>query len=309
MTAGLRYLLHELIDYAGLFPPASLDLQSALRNYRSSLDSPYAWILARFICPAARLENAIELWQELEPATPLRISALCGSILEPEFGAQLDQVGRIATRGRAQIEMIELRLPSMPDSDQDRALARMASEIATRDLDKLDVFLEANGSEAGQLIPRLKSTERAGRLGFKLRCGGIEAAAFPSVERVREVLASCVEHKVPFKATAGLHHPIRYFNSKIGVTSHGFINVFLAGLLAAISGPNSALIEGCLKEESPAHFKTSDESVTWAEHEITTQQIRDLRSAQMISLGSCSVQEPIEDLQSLRWLGAVPISE
>ena len=303
MAPGLRYFLHELIDYAGLFPPASLDLPAALRDYQSCRRLPYAWMLGRFICPANLLVRAVQLWQELEPAMPLRLSVLGGSIMEPEFGSQLDQMEKIARAG-GQVEMIELRLPSVPDSARslDRILASMASEIAARDLDDLDVFLESSGNSGRQVIPRLKNTGRAGRLGFKLRCGGIEASAFPSVETVGRVIQSCVKHQVPFKATAGLHHPVRYFDSDLGVTSHGFLNLFVAGLLAAISNADWTLIEGCLKEENANHFSPGGDSLAWAGHEIAPEEVRRLRSELMTSFGSCSFQEPIEDLQSLEWL-------
>jgi len=306
VTADPSYFLQELIDYAGLFPPASLDLPAALRDYQSCRRSPDAWMLGRFICPASLLQKAGRDWQELEPTTPLRLSVLGGSIVAPEFGSRLDQMAKTVRAG-GQIEIIELHLPSAPDSASslDRILAHMTSEIAARDLDNLDVFLESSGDSGRQLIPRLKHTERAGRLGFKLRCGGVEASAFPSVETVAWVLMSCVEHQVPFKATAGLHHPIRYFDSHLGVTSHGFLNVFVAGLLAAISDADWALVEGCLMEEKPAHFGTSEGSVSWSGHEIAAEKVRDLRSQLMTSFGSCSFREPVEDLRALGWLNEI----
>ena len=57
----------------------------------------------------------------------------------------------------------------------------------------------------------------------KLRCGG---ASIPSAEQVALVIASCREAGVPFKATAGLHHPVRRG------AEHGFLN-----LLAATTAP------------------------------------------------------------------------
>ena len=53
----LRILLRGLIDYAGLFPPASLDMADAVRNYAAYREGEHAWALGRFVVPAARLEE------------------------------------------------------------------------------------------------------------------------------------------------------------------------------------------------------------------------------------------------------------
>ena len=50
-------LLSGLIDYAGLFPPASLAMAAAVANYDAYLRGEYSWILGRFIVPVARLEE------------------------------------------------------------------------------------------------------------------------------------------------------------------------------------------------------------------------------------------------------------
>src|SRR5512132_3163623 len=51
----LRALLASLIDYAGLFPPASMALADATRVYDGYLASNEAWMLGRFVIPATRL--------------------------------------------------------------------------------------------------------------------------------------------------------------------------------------------------------------------------------------------------------------
>ena len=54
MTA-LRALLAGIVDYAGLFPPAGLDMPAAVRNYASYRTDDHAWMLGRFVVPASRL--------------------------------------------------------------------------------------------------------------------------------------------------------------------------------------------------------------------------------------------------------------
>ena len=53
----LRVALTGFIDYAGLFPPASLDLNRTAANHRRYAASPEAWLLGRLIIPAERLDQ------------------------------------------------------------------------------------------------------------------------------------------------------------------------------------------------------------------------------------------------------------
>ncbi|QUV80022.1 hypothetical protein [Chloracidobacterium thermophilum] len=54
-TASLQALLSRLIDYAGLFPPAALDLANAVENYRRFRTSADAWMLGAFVLPAGQV--------------------------------------------------------------------------------------------------------------------------------------------------------------------------------------------------------------------------------------------------------------
>jgi hypothetical protein len=55
MSLAFRAFMSELIDYAGLFPPARLDLDTAIRKYARYRDQDEAWMLGRFIIPAGQL--------------------------------------------------------------------------------------------------------------------------------------------------------------------------------------------------------------------------------------------------------------
>src|SRR6202171_3587103 len=63
-------LLHDLIDYAGLFPPASLAMAPSVANYDAYLRSEWSWILGRFIVPAPRLSEFEEAFLGLPAAAP-----------------------------------------------------------------------------------------------------------------------------------------------------------------------------------------------------------------------------------------------
>ena len=122
----------------------------------------------------------------------------------------------------------------------------------------------------------------------KIRMGGLTPDAIPHPDRVATFIRVCAMHAVPFKATAGLHHPIR-------ATMHGFINVFMAAAF-----PHDA--ERILVEQDPKAFRFEDDAAWWRDHAVTTEHLEAVRREFAISFGSCSFEEPIADLQELGWL-------
>src|SRR5262245_13448346 len=95
MNHSLRDLLLGLIDYAGLFPPAALDMPTATRKYAEYLESKYSWALGRFVVPVARLDEFEKATEGILPASGMdgdweenefwRLSALGGADLSSEL--------------------------------------------------------------------------------------------------------------------------------------------------------------------------------------------------------------------------------
>src|SRR5436305_7602207 len=129
MSPSLRALLEHVIDYAGLFPPASLPLEVAVRNYDSYRRGPDAWMLGRFVCPAARLA-------ELPPSQPLAVAALgrggsdAAGFLDGVRQDLEDIAAFCAPPGRRQghwwaVGVYETRLPAGADGRLLAAMARL----------------------------------------------------------------------------------------------------------------------------------------------------------------------------------------
>lgn len=237
-TNSLRILLEGLIDYAGLFPPAALTMQDAVRNYARYRDGEHAWALGKFVVPKERVK-------EVPPDFPLTILG--------------------------------------------------EDEVKTDDLDevKRGAYVETTDLS---ILPELK---RRG-LCAKIRTGGLTEDAFPSHEAVAAFIRACKNAGVPFKATAGLHHPLRCVrpltyepNAAVG-TMHGFLNVFLAA--AMIDDAEAILLETDAKA-----FTFDDSGVTWRNRRASLDELRAMRQF-ATSFGSCSFEEPIEDLEELGWL-------
>ena len=138
--------------------------------------------------------------------------------------------------------------------------------------------------------------------GLKVRCGGVTAEAFPPVPELAHALSVCRNETVPFKATAGLHHPLRHYNETIGTSMHGFINVFGAGILARTCDLSEDAVEEILLERDSANFSFDENSFRWASFEASLEDIRTSRVNGFISFGSCSFDEPRKVLHDLGWL-------
>jgi hypothetical protein len=135
--------------------------------------------------------------------------------------------------------------------------------------------------------------------GPKLRCGGLTVGAFPGDEQVADFLHNCRSGKFPWKATAGLHHPRRHLDPSLNVWHHGFLNVFAAGVLASnhpLSVFSRADLVELLADRELHDLRFEPDRMTWKRWECSTQQIAKARANFATSFGSCSFDEPCDDL-------------
>jgi hypothetical protein len=305
MKASLRALLSEVIDYAGLFPPAKLPLDQAVRNYARYRTEPEAWMLGRFICPAARLAELSPFVGELfASGPPVAVSALGrgGDTVEALRAGLLDDFQAIAAfrwrhGGRATVDVLEFKLPQRAGSTAFQGIG-WDWEASEEDLDGGMPRLFYEVGFAGDWRTALRDVLDLERAGFKLRCGGLEAKAFPTAEQVAHVIAECARARRPFKATAGLHHPLRRPDGQLGVTMHGFLNVFGAGVLAALHGLDEGQVCQIIEDEDPSHFAFDDTAFRWRDLSVPTEAIAQARHV-FTSFGSCSFDEPRDDLRAL----------
>lgn len=291
-----RQALAGLIDYAGLFPPASLELESAVAEYRAARTGADAWLLDRFICPAGRLVDLarvlVATMQPREAAWSLVVTATPEEArLVSDFAAELGRSARI--------DVVEMKLPEGATS------ARLADLLAT--FDRV-VFFEVPWQEAVvESLALLAATRAAsGRsLGAKLRCGGLTADSFPPVPVVAGFLVECVRNRLPVKATAGLHHPIRHTDPITGFTHHGFLNLLAATALAHAGAPVDT-IAAVLAETDAAAFDLGSGGLSWREHRLGADALSAMRRDFFVGYGSCSIAEPVADLTAL---GILPVGE
>ncbi len=309
MVASLRALLTGIIDYAGLFPPARLSLDQAIRNYAAYRRHADAWMLGRFIVPAARLDDLEPYYDELfavEPPFSFSVLGRGGGNLGEYLTLLRDDLRDVAAfrkrhGARVAVEAFETRLPpDLADPQLPNSAMNLIKTLSVFPFVELFPFCEAPGrpEELQHQLAQLQGEQ----LGFKLRCGGLEASAFPSGAQIADALRRCLDAGLHFKATAGLHHPLPRFDSSVQTRMHGFINVFLAGALAHARNLNVKHLQTLLEDDRAEHFTFTDRGAVWQNHRITTAEIAAARREFVISFGSCSFDEPRDDLRALGWL-------
>lgn len=290
MPDALKQLLTRLVDYAGLFPPAALPMGRAVGNYARYRASANAWMLGRFVVPVARfaeLEQAVAVVGAAR-GDAWKVSALAGG----DLIADLDAIAafKARNRGRLLVDAVEVKIPT--SGGIAAAAAMIPAELETWfelplaiDPDPLVAAIAATGQRA------------------KMRTGGTTTDAFPSPAEISRFIGRCAARGVPFKATAGLHHPLRcvrpltYEPDSATGTMHGFLNVFLAAALVH-SGRPVEVAEAMLVEADPATLKIEADAIGWRDHRLTVAEIAAARTF-AVSFGSCSFEEPVRELAEL----------
>lgn len=290
MTA-LRALLSGSIDYAGLFPPAGLDMASATANYGSYRNGRASWALGRFVVPAARLTEfeASRSALPARPGGPWQVTALLGS----DPAADLRAIGEVNARDpeAVVIDVVEGK------GDSDATIGALLDAVP----ESLQAYVEVPvQNDPTPLIEEI--ARRQGRA--KIRTGGVTPDAFPAAADVARFIEVCLQAGVPFKATAGLHHPMRgeypltYAQNSPRGTMFGFLNLFLASVLMAY-GMDRTKGTRLLEETSTFAIQISDVHIGWRGHRLDLGEVATVRQRSIVSFGSCSFTEPIDDLAAL----------
>lgn len=235
---SLHALLENLVDYAGLYPPAGLPLPEVIQNYERYLASRDAWILNRLVLPFSKLN-------EVQLGPNWRVTLLT----DQDPGLLPPQIETLETKNERR-----LSLPTYCEAPLNRIT---------------DAFA-------------------------KIRTGGIKPDAIPPAPELADFLHQAAARGLPFKATAGLHHPIR-------AGMHGFVNVFAAAAFAWHGMDRESLILVLEESHAPA-FEFGGTHLRWRGLRLSIDQIRIARRDFAHSFGSCSFEEPLEDLRKLGWL-------
>jgi hypothetical protein len=300
-AASVRALLVRSIDYAGMFPPCNLELERALTNQAEYARSGDSWMLSAFVLPLAKFGDAMRSISQFDKHHPLRVSALGA---KTENAASFQTELKSALEGIRSLQKQHGDLVSVPQLEMvmpsDVDLAKLTEAAALLADLKLQTFWETPAERAEQTIALLARAKQPS-FGYKLRTGGVTADAFPGSVQIAQAILASTKHHVPIKFTAGLHHPIRQFRDEVKTEMHGFLNVLGAGVLSAEHHWDEAQTVDMLEDQNAKSFEFHDTVFAWRDWEITLDRIKARRKF-VTSFGSCSFDEPREDLRALTFL-------
>lgn len=288
MDASLKAMLSSVVDYAGLFPPAKLELQPAMANYAQYQATPYSWMLGRFILPSSRLQE----FEQLLPNYPAQW--LLSIIMTEDVKEALAQLNSL---NNPKIAIASLEFPPLPPTEIENILPLIPPDVES--------FFEIPFDSDLQSYLSVLQHSRAAA---KIRTGGVTVDAFPSITQLYQRIFAFAQAQIPFKATAGLHHPLL---SKHPLTSeknshvalmHGFLNVAVLAALIYQQQLTPEIAVELLQETSPDNFHFTSDRLVWKSYQLNIAEIKSARTNFFRSFGSCSFQEPIDDLKELKLL-------
>lgn len=301
---SINALMAGCIDYAGLFPPANLDMATAVKNYANYRETDEFGMLARIVIPISRFDE----FEDLASPYMTTVPAAVGSEIEPDPWSVIALVSP-ASDDESLINDLE-RIEAFNDA---HALEGQGAAI----VDTIELKAE-NGSEIDSVLELLDddifpyfelnpSGDIRGALaalagldgGVKIRTGGVTPDLHPSPSDTAKFIDACCTADVPFKATAGLHHPLRHYAETVGAKQFGFLNVFLGACLRNAGRIDCVQLQQLLEDEDMSSFEFTDEHASWKEKSITLDGIDTARSRIAHSFGSCSFTEPVNDLCTL----------
>ena len=301
----IHALVYSVIDYAGLYPPAQHDPKTTVHHYATLHGSPRDWMLGRLVWPAAKLAELSELAVGAAPqaVAPETVGAWAIScVLAPagtpkfvedleavsQFNEQHEQEGSPAMRidsiesVASDVESVELGLSQLPD-------------------DIYPYFEIALDRDPRGMIAALVCEEA----GAKFRTGGTTPQAHPAAGDLARAMHACAAAGVAFKATAGMHRALCHFNHAAGAKQFGFLNVFIG---AAMTYARRLDVDGLtrfLTIDSVEDIDFSEKALTWKGVRVSTEEIVEARARFAHSFGSCSFDEPWDDLVAMELIRAV----
>ena len=277
-SAKSEISLEGILDYAGLYPPANLDLQSVVNNWSEYSDSNDSWLLARLIIPSNRLEEFKKCAKDLLPNEDeemWQLSVLLPPVSSDEFESALQTTIEFNMSDCGAVANV-VECKASTNGEIEFALSVMH--------DDLFPYIELPIDED----PRgLLACLSGALVGAKVRTGGITPELYPSSQDLARFIHSCATAGQPFKATAGMHHPQRMKNESVGVVEYGFLSVLQATAAASLSEASTEEVEQILLLDSPDLSSYSET------------QIEQVRAELFNSFGSCSFNEPREDLRTM----------
>jgi len=278
-------MFRQLFDDASLFPPAALAMSEAVTAHQRHQEAWYRDTSGPFVCADTKI-------RELSAAlTAAGVAELDLALVLPGGAAGLQAaVDAVFADPRLRLRAIEL--PIAASADTASAVSEVAAALDRAPLAGASAFIEV---PARQLTADVARAVADHRYLAKVRTGGITAEAFPDEPTLATCITNLAAERLPFKCTAGLHHAVRHTAPDSGFEHHGFLNVLLA-VAAALTAERIEEVTAQLADSAASRVAAKVSELD----DETVLAVRDL----FTSFGTCSTDEPIEDLVTLGLIGA-----
>lgn len=271
MSRHQRLFAH-LLDDASMFPPGSMDLDAAVRAHARHLASGHGWLVG----PLVVAESDVTRVGVASARAPVAVSVTA---------SDLPGLGHVVRNSRT-IAGVRVRSVEVPLGERTQAEEVVDLVAAARADCTIRVYVELPRDERrDEVVASLAGTNHFA----KVRTGGVDADLYPDETELAAILALLISSRVPFKATAGLHHALRNVDRVTGFEQHGFLNV-LAAVDLLILGGTASEAAGRLAE------READSVVAWVR--AATDRASPIRSA-LRSFGTCSISDPRDELAEL----------
>lgn len=302
VAPAVRALFAEVVDYAGLFPPAKLAMDAAVRAYAEARAGHHAWMLGRFVLPATQVDTflaVLDVNSGAGAAAPA--SSSCSwplSLLVSDAEAARRAAATLRDACGERVRVASFEVAPLDAASITATVAALREAELTR---AAEVYFEVPAG-AGRTAC-LETVARAGACA-KVRSGGVTADAFPALDELRDFLLDCARLRLAFKATAGLHHACRaeyrltYEPDSPRGVMHGFVNVMAAAALAW-TGADARALDALLADARPTAWLTAD-ALVWQACRLDTAALVACRQRFFRSFGSCSFDEPAGELAAAR---------
>ncbi len=320
MGDSVKEFMQRIIDYAGTFPPAKLPLDQAVIRFVEYANSDKSWMLGPFVIPTIDLSQAHSLLAKntglIKSKTlffaPLIMTDLSSADWQQSLQKELDDIaGFLSLSSNYELAQIELKLPIEYFFGEKgvKRLYEIRNTVESLEIEPKLIYVEGMtlnswDTRIPPFVRAIKQSNHNSRseplIGLKLRTGGLTKTAFPSTNFLAAVLQTISAERIPFKATAGLHHAIRHYNPALETMEHGFLNVFGALILGMHHELEMEVIAMMLEDQEPLHF-SFDGGFCWNNYCVERDEIVDLRRYAR-SFGSCSFEEPVASLTEMSLL-------
>jgi hypothetical protein len=277
-------IFRGLFDDASLFPPASLAMADAVAGHLRHQAAWYREMSGPFVCADTKIA-------ELSAAlTAAGVAGLDLALVLPGGAAGLDA----AVDGVFADPRLRLRAVEVPAAARGIIAAAVADAAAALDRTPLAgaaAFIEVPARDLTIAAARAVDEHR---YRAKVRTGGTTAGAFPDDQTLANCLVTLTQARLAFKCTAGLHHAVRHRAAGTGFEHHGFLNVLLA-VAAALDDASREQVAAELADQDAARIAAKISNLDGE----TVSAVRSL----FTSFGTCSTDEPVNDLVTLGLAG------